>query len=69
MCNMSMMTSKILKFVNSSKTQKSEYLVNEILLFQKQAPEVSYKKDVLKNFTKFTGKHLCQILFFNKVAG
>ena len=24
---------------------------------------------VLKNFTKFTGKHLCQSLFFNKVAG
>ena len=22
-----------------------------------------------KNFTKFTGKHLCQSLFFNKVAG
>ena len=28
-----------------------------------------YKKDVLGNFTKFTGKHLCQSLFFNKVAG
>ena len=27
------------------------------------------KKDVLKNFAKFTGKHLCQSLFFNKVAG
>ena len=24
---------------------------------------------VLKKFTKFTGKHLCQSLFFNKVAG
>ena len=23
---------------------------------------------VLRNFTKFTGKHLCQSLFFNKVA-
>ena len=22
---------------------------------------------VLKSFTKFTGKHLCQILFFNNV--
>ena len=29
----------------------------------------SIKKSVLKNFTKFTGKHLCQSLFFNKVAG
>ena len=27
------------------------------------------KKGVLENFTKFTGKHLCQSLFFNKVAG
>ena len=27
------------------------------------------KKDALKNFAKFTGKHLCQSLFFNKVAG
>ena len=25
--------------------------------------------DVLKNVTKFTGKHLLQSLFFNKVAG
>ena len=24
---------------------------------------------VLRNFTKFTGKHLCQSLFFNKVSG
>ena len=36
---------------------------------QKQPPEVFYKKGVLKNFAKFTGKHLCQSLFFNKVAG
>ena len=27
------------------------------------------QKDVLGNFAKFTGKHLCQSLFFNKVAG
>ena len=27
------------------------------------------KKGVLKNFAKFTGKHLCQSLLFNKVAG
>ena len=25
------------------------------------------KKSVLRNFTKFTGKHLCQSFFFNKV--
>ena len=27
------------------------------------------RKGVLKNFEKFTGKHLCQSLLFNKVAG
>ena len=27
------------------------------------------KKGVLKNLVKFTGKYLCQSLFFNKVAG
>ena len=27
------------------------------------------QKGVLRNFTKFTGKHLYQSLFFNKVAG
>ena len=32
-------------------------------------PEVFCKKDILRNFTKFTGKHVCQSLFFNKVAG
>ena len=27
------------------------------------------KRGVLRNFPEFTGKHLCQNLFFNKVAG
>ena len=31
--------------------------------------EVFCKKGVLRNFAKFTGKNLCQSLFFNKVAG
>ena len=30
--------------------------------------EVFCKKGVLRNFTTFTEKHLCQSLFFNKVA-
>ena len=29
----------------------------------------SVKKAVLRNFIKFSGKHLCQSLFFNKVPG
>ena len=28
-----------------------------------------YKKIVLRNFAKFTGKHMCRSLFFNKVTG
>ena len=31
-------------------------------------PEVFFRKGVLKNFTKFTGKHLYQSFFVNKVA-
>ena len=37
-------------------------------MFQKQLSEVFYKKGILKNFAKFTGKHLCQILLFNKAS-
>ena len=34
-----------------------------------QRPEVFFKKGVFENFAKFTGKTLCQGLFFyNKVA-
>ena len=38
-------------------------------LLQKQPQEVFYRKRCFKNFTKFTGKHQCQSLFFNKVTG
>ena len=37
--------------------------------FRSSGPEVFCTKGVLKNFAKCTGKHLCQSLFFNKVAG
>ena len=36
---------------------------------KKQYREVFREKGILKNFTKFTGKHLCWSLFFNIVAG
>ena len=36
--------------------------------FQKQPPVVFFKKRCSQNFAKFAGKHLCQNLFFNKVA-
>ena len=37
--------------------------------YRSSRPEVFCKKGVLKNFAKFTRKHLCQSLFLNKVAG
>ena len=36
------------------------------LYIQKQPPEVFCKKAVVRNFVKFTGKQLCQRLFFHK---
>ena len=36
---------------------------------QSSRKEVFCGKGVLRNFTKFAGKHLYQSLFFNKVAG
>ena len=37
-------------------------------VYRSSCPEVFCKKGVLRNFTKFTGKDLCQSLFFNKDA-
>ena len=37
-------------------------------ILRSSRPEEFCKKGVLRNFAKFTGKHLCQGLFFNKVA-
>ena len=37
--------------------------------FRSSHRRCSVKKGVLRNFAKFTGKHLCQGLLFNKVAG
>ena len=41
----------------------------ELMKFGSSRPEVFCKKGVLRNFAKFIGKHLCQSLFFNQVAG
>ena len=37
--------------------------------FRSSHQRCSMKKVVVRNFTKFTGKHMRQSLFFNKVAG
>ena len=38
-------------------------------MYRSSRQEVFCKKRALRNFERFTGKHLCQSLFFNKVAG
>ena len=40
-----------------------------IFSYRSSRPEVFCIKGVLRNFRKLTGKHLCQSLFFIKVAG
>ena len=37
--------------------------------FRSTCPEMFCKKGVFRHFANFTGKHLCQNLYFNKVAG
>ena len=43
--------------------------VLQYIKIRSSRPEVFCKKGVLRNFAKFTGKHLCQSLFINKVVG
>ena len=43
------------------------YGIDLILLLQKQPPEAFCRKGVLRNFTKFTEKRLCQSLFLIKL--
>ena len=51
--------------INYSKSQpRTTYLVKSTSRL-----EVFCKKSFLRNFAKFTEKHLCQCLFFNKVVG
>ena len=42
---------------------------NSILMIDRSScPEVFCKKGILRNFAKFTGKHLCHSFLFNSVA-
>ena len=41
----------------------------KLVFIPNSRPEVFCKKRVFRNFAKFSGKHLCQTLFFNNVAG
>ena len=51
--------------INLGKVEKW-YHCNEIRSSHRRC---SIEKGVSENFAKFAGKHLCQSIFFNKVAG
>ena len=53
-------------FINLITSQKQRGLS---ILFRRSHRRRSVRKGVLRNFAKFTGKRLCQSLFFNTVAG
>ena len=61
--------------VFSRKLEKSALILGKIAnlwvkfpIYRSSHRRCSVRKGVLRNFAKFTGKHLCQSLFFNKVA-
>ena len=59
---------RILKDLSTLENEKAIPQFVRLLFFKSSRLEVFCKKGVIRNFAKFTGKHLCQSLFFNKVA-
>ena len=49
--------------------EPSKRSYKSILSRKKQSPRRFCEKGVLRNFAKFTGKHLFQNIYFNKVTG
>ena len=61
---------KCLSFSTSSKKARTKKLFKGVsLIISTFYQRCSIINGVLRNFAKFTAKHLCQSLFFNKVAG
>ena len=52
-----------------TKEKKEESKQKTLRFIRSSLPEVFCKKGVLRNLTKFTGKHLFHSLFFNKGTG
>ena len=66
------MKKKVSKIINSFSLFSSRRSIKSFSdkIFRSSRLDVlSYKKGVLKKFLKFTGKHMYQSLFLNKVAG
>ena len=63
-------------FYQQDQTKKTRLILKAVLNWNNllhtvwsSRQEVFYKKGVFKNFAKFTGKYLCQSLFFIDVVG
>ena len=56
------------QFSNSKCRGRNSQSLNAIK-HRRSRPELLCKIGVLRNFAKFTGKHLCLSFFFNKTAG
>ena len=54
---------------DSLKLYQLKILQIKMLKIKAAVHRCSVKKVFFKNFVKFTAKHLCQSLFFNKIAG
>ena len=58
-----------MKRINENvESTKMKGMIRNVLRISKAVTWRCSGKGVLKNFAKFTGKHLCQSLIFNKVA-
>ena len=53
---------------NKNDCANKNYYVISLSQYRSSHKRCSVRTGVLRNFAKFTGKHLCQGLFFNKVA-
>ena len=50
-------------FIEANKTFLMDGESPSLTIFQKQSQEMFFKKVALKNFTKFTGKHVARVTF------
>ena len=55
-------TSTLLKYYFKS-------FLKVMVIYRRSHRRCSIRKGVLKNFAKFTGKHLCRIALFHEIAG
>ena len=56
--------------IRNCSTALQAFSFRSLSFYQKQPTEAfCKKKGAVRNFAKFTGKQLCQSLFFSKVAG